>query len=164
MDLPSVAACVINDNSIVWQQSYGYANRETQVSASIETIYHVGSISKLFVATSVMQLEEQGILNIDEDINNYIPISIRNPNFPEVPITARMLLSHTAGIAWPQYYYEALGLWEHFDPDQAPPPSEWVPQYLIPSGQSYNPSTWKNTNLVIRALFKCWEQCSGLYC
>lgn len=145
MDLPSISACVINNNSIVWSKSYGYSDKENQVVASDETIYHVASISKLFIATTVMQLEEQGLLNIDEDINNFIPIPIRNPHFPEVAITPRMLLTHTSSIAWPQYYYEALGLWEHFDPDQAPAPSVWVPQYLIPSGEFYNKNIWKNT-------------------
>ncbi|OQX75433.1 MAG: hypothetical protein B6D64_11620 [Bacteroidetes bacterium 4484_276] len=144
-DLPSVSACVIKDNAIVWAQSYGYSNKENQVEATDETIYHVASISKLFIATAVMQLEEQGKIDLDEDINNFIPISIRNIHFPDIPITARMLLTHTAGIAWPLTYQEAYGLWEHFEPDQAPPPSEWVPQFLIPSGEYYNPYIWKNT-------------------
>ena len=143
-DLPSIAACVIKNNTIVWKQSYGYSNRQDQTEATDETIYHVASISKLFIATAIMQLEEQGSINIDSDINNYIPISIRNPHFPDKSITARMLLTHTSGIAWPQAYYEALGLWEHFAPDQAPQPSEWVPQFLIPSGEYYNPNIWKN--------------------
>lgn len=145
MDLPSISACVIKGDSVVWQQYYGYANREQQLMAKDETIYHIASISKLFIATAVMQLVEQDKFDIDEDINNYLPVSIRNPNFPEVPITSRMLLTHTSGIAWPQFYYEALGLWKHFEPDEAPAPSEWVPQFLVPSGQSYNPYTWKNT-------------------
>jgi len=143
--LPSVTACVIKNNTIVWKNSYGYSNLENQIAATDETIYHVASISKLFIATAIMQLEEQGKLNIDLDINNYIPISIRNPHFPDTPITVRLLLTHTSGIAWPQTYQEALGLWEHFEPDQAPQPSEWVPQFLIPSGEYYNPYIWKNT-------------------
>lgn len=145
-DLPSVSACVIKDDAIVWAQSYGYSDKENQIEATDETIYHVASISKLFIATAIMQLEEQGKINIDEDINNYIPISIRNPHFPETSITARMLLTHTSGIAWPQTYREALGIWEHFDADQAPSPSEWVPQFLIPSGEYYNSYIWKNTS------------------
>jgi len=145
LDLPSVSACVIKNNTIVWQQSYGYSDRENQVNASEETIYHVASISKLFIATAIMQLEEQGMIDIDRDINDYIPISIRNPHFTGEPITARMLLAHTSGIAWPMTYQEALGLWEQFAPDQAPAPSEWVPRFLIPSGDLYNPYIWKNT-------------------
>ncbi|MCF8405544.1 MAG: beta-lactamase family protein [Bacteroidales bacterium] len=143
--LPSVSACVIKNNAIVWQQSYGYSNKENQLKASDETIYHIASISKLFIATAIMQLEEQGLINIDKDVNNFIPVSIRNPHFPGTPITVRMLLTHTSGIAWPQTYREALGIWEHFEPDQAPPPSEWVPQFLIPSGEHYNPLIWKHT-------------------
>jgi len=56
-----------------------------------------------------------------------------------------MLLTHTSGIAWPQTYQEALSLWEHFEADQAPQPSEWVPQFLISSGEYYNRYIWKNT-------------------
>jgi len=144
-DLPSVSACVIKDNAIVWTQSYGYSDKENQIEPTDETIYHVASISKLFIATAIMQLAEQGKLNIDEDINNYIPISIRNPHFPETSITAGILLTHTSGIAWPQTYQEALSLWEHFEADQAPQPSEWVPQFLISSGEYYNRYIWKNT-------------------
>ena len=144
-DLPSVSACVIKDDAVVWMQYYGYSNIENQIKANAETIYHVASVSKLFIVTAIMQLAEQGKIKIDEDINNYIPVSIRNPHFPEMPITSRMLLTHTSSIAWPQTYEEALGLWEHFDADQAPSPSEWVPQFLIPSGEYYNPKIWKNT-------------------
>ena len=97
-DLPSVSACVIKDNTITWKQSYGYCDKENQVEATDETIYHVASISKLAIATAIMQLEEQGLINIDNDINNYIPVSIRNPRFPDTPITIRMLLTHTSGI------------------------------------------------------------------
>jgi len=145
-DLPSVSACVINNDAIVWKQFYGYSDQENQVEPTDETIYHVASISKLFIATAIMQLEEQGKIILDKDINNYIPVSIRNHHFPNIPITPRMLLTHTSGIAWPQTYQEALGLWEHFEPDQAPPPSDWVPQYLIPIGEYYNPLIWKNTS------------------
>ncbi len=144
-DLPSISACVVKDNKIVWKNSYGWSDIENQVTATEETIYHIASISKLFIATAIMQLEEEGRLNLEDDINNYLPISLRNPRFPDNPITIKMLLMHTSGVAWPQIYQEALGLWEQFDPDQAPYPSEWVPQFLLPSGENYNPRIWKNT-------------------
>jgi len=143
--LPSVSACVIKGNEVVWSGYYGYADKENMVAASEETIYHIASISKLFIATAIMQLSDQGKLNIDDDINNYLPSPIRNPHWPEISITTRMLLTHTAGIAWPQTYEEALGIWDHFPPDEAPAPSEWIPQYLLPSGESYNPKIWKDT-------------------
>ncbi|MFC2125985.1 serine hydrolase domain-containing protein [Bacteroidota bacterium] len=144
-NLPSVSACIIRNNTIVWNKSYGYRDIQTMSEATIETIYNVGSISKLMIVTAIMQLSEKGNIDIDKDIDDYLNISIRNPNFPESPITARMLLTHTAGIAWPNTYQEALGIWEHFEPDSAPRPSEWIPQFLIPSGMYYNPLIWKPT-------------------
>jgi CubicO group peptidase (beta-lactamase class C family) len=92
-----------------------------------------------------MQQVEQGKIDIDTDINNYIPIHLRNTKFPDKPLTARMLMTHTSGVAWPQEYYEAKGLWDQFPPDSAPSLSEWVPQFLVPGGEHYNPATWKDT-------------------
>ncbi|MBN2287255.1 MAG: serine hydrolase [Tissierellales bacterium] len=142
-DLPSISACVIKNNSIVWQCIYGFSNRETQLEATQETIYHIASISKLFIVTAFMQLEEQGIVDLNQDINEYLPISIRNPNFPDKPITSMMLLTHTASLASTKTDADAPGIWKEFQTDQAPPLSEWIPQFLIPSGKFYSPTIWK---------------------
>lgn len=144
-DLPSLSAAVIKGDEVVWQVAYGYADIYDKEPVNMESIYHIASISKLFIATAIMQLEEQGKVNLDSDINFYLPVDIRNPYYPETPITLRMLMTHTAGIAWPQYYIEAKDLWEHFPPDSAPYPSEWVPQFLVPDGEQYNHWLWKNT-------------------
>ena len=143
--LPSLATCVINEGNIVWSNFYGDADIENQILATEETIYHIASISKLIVVTALMQQAEQGKIDIDADINNYIPINLRNTKFPDIPLTARMLMTHTSGVAWPLEYIEAKGLWEQFPPDSAPSLSEWVPQFLVPGGENYNPATWKNT-------------------
>jgi CubicO group peptidase (beta-lactamase class C family) len=90
-----------------------------------------------------MQLEEQAKINLDEDINTYLPVDFRHPDFPNVPITTRMLLTHTAGLSWPQSYDGNKGMWNQFEPDQSPLPSEWIPEYLIPSGMHYDASLWK---------------------
>jgi CubicO group peptidase (beta-lactamase class C family) len=142
-NLPSLAALVVNDGTVVWSRHYGYSNQEKQILVDGETVYHIGSISKLFIVTAIMQLEEQGKIDLDEDINTYLPVAIRHPDFPDIPITAKMLLTHRAGISWPQSYDGEQGMWNNFDPDQGPPPSEWVPQYLIPSGPRYDASLWK---------------------
>jgi len=92
--LPSVSACVIHEGAIMWQGYYGYSDVENQVEPDIGTIYYVASVSKLFILTAVMQLEEQGLIDLDNDINDYLPISIRNPNFPDIPVTARYLLNN----------------------------------------------------------------------
>lgn len=142
-NIPSVAACIVKNGTVVWSEYYGYSNREQELPAGDETIYHIASISKLFILTAVMQLEEQGKIDLDEDISNYLPVLFRHPQFPEVQITTRMLLTHTAGLSWPQSYDGEQGMWNDFDPDQGPSPSEWVPQFLIPAGMNYDADLWK---------------------
>lgn len=142
-NLPSFSACIVKDDTIVWSEFYGYSNKDNGTAADEETMYHIASISKLFIVTSIMQLEEQGKINLDEDVNTYLPFDLRHPDFPDVPITTRMLLTHAAGLSWPQSYDGEQGMWNQFEPDQSPPPGEWVPEFLIPSGQNYDPDLWK---------------------
>lgn len=141
--LPSLAAGIFKDDSMVWSQTFGYGNIQTKNRATVETIYHIGSISKLFVVTAIMILEEQGKIDLDEDINLYLPVVLRHPDFPGIPITARMLLTHRAGLSWPQSYDSEQGMWNEFAPDQAPSPSMWIPQFLLPSGDNYDANLWK---------------------
>ncbi len=143
-NLPSLSACIIKNDEIVWSITYGYSNLEDGTEADEETIYHIGSISKLFVITAIMQLEEQGKIDLDNDINNYLPIMLRHPSYADIPITTRMLLIHTAGLSSPQTYDGEKGMWNQFEPDQGPPPSEWVPQFLIPTGVYYDHNLWNS--------------------
>jgi CubicO group peptidase (beta-lactamase class C family) len=74
---------------------------------SPESINWVASISKTFVALSILKLVEQGKLNLDQPINQILPYSIVNPHFPKIPITVRHLVTHTSGIiddAFVPYY------------------------------------------------------------
>ncbi len=144
-DLPSISACIFRNNEIIWERSYGYSDRELRKEADAETIYHIASISKLFICTAVMQLDERGEINIDEDINNYLPVVFRNPHFPDVPITARMLLTHSSGLVSGRTNVDIPEIWNDFEPDQAPTPSEWIPRFLVPSGDLYNMNSWVNT-------------------
>lgn len=121
-NLPSLSACVVKNDSIVWLQTYGYGDIENRNNATKETIYHVGSISKLIVVTAIMQLEEQGKIDLDEDITTYLPVVLRHPDFPNTPITTRMLLTHRASLSWPQSYDAEQGMWNQFEPDQGPHP------------------------------------------
>jgi CubicO group peptidase (beta-lactamase class C family) len=79
----------------------------------------VASISKLVVAIGIMRLVETGALDLDADVSAYLGWSLRNPAFPQLPITARQLLSHTSSIRDGSRYFIAAGageLREFFDP------------------------------------------------
>ena len=69
----------------------------------------IGSITKTFTATAILQLKEKNLLNLNADINNYLPFNVRHPNLLDFPITPRMLLTHKSGLqtnlAWSLEYY-----------------------------------------------------------
>ena len=99
--IPSVVACVVKDNQIVWEAALGYADVASAKPTNRESLYTIMSISKLFLATTVMQLWEQDRIDLEADINQYLPFEVRNPHFPDKKITPNMLLTHTSGLAWP---------------------------------------------------------------
>ncbi len=141
--LPSLAACVVKGDAMAWSLYDGHADLEEGRMADDQTIYHIASVSKLFIVTAVMQLAEDGLLDLDRDVSAYLPYAFRHPDHPGTPITLEMLLNHTAGLAWPKSYDSQQGMWNQHDPDQGPPPSEWVPQFLVHAGDHYDPALWK---------------------
>lgn len=90
-NLPSVQAAAVSNDQIIWSQTFGS-------SIGTETMYMIGSIQKVFTATAILQLHEEGMIDIDKDINAYLPFSVRNPKYTEVPITIKILLSHSSGL------------------------------------------------------------------
>ncbi len=106
--VPGLSIVLVDDQQVVWAQGFGYADEANEVPATPETIYRVGSISKLFTATAVMQLVEQGRIDIDKPLQTYLPeFSIRT-RFPNSnPITLRSLMTHHSGL--PANFHK--GMW-----------------------------------------------------
>jgi CubicO group peptidase (beta-lactamase class C family) len=92
--IAGAAVTIVQDGKIELAKGYGYANVAKQIPVSPdETIFRIGSTSKLFTWTAVMQLAEQGKINLNADINIYLPDS-RSPTYPNPsPLN---LMSHTA--------------------------------------------------------------------
>jgi CubicO group peptidase (beta-lactamase class C family) len=76
----------------------GVADRGTSRTLTAQDPVRIASVSKLFVALGVMRLVEQGKLDLDSDVSRWLGWQLRNPAFPDRPITLRMLLSHTSSI------------------------------------------------------------------
>jgi CubicO group peptidase (beta-lactamase class C family) len=76
----------------------GVADPQSGRRVTVDDPVRVASISKLVVATGVMKLVEQGKLNLDGDVSRWLGWDLRNPAFPDRPITLRMLLSHTSSV------------------------------------------------------------------
>ena len=142
---PSLSTCIIKNNEVVWSRGYGFYDLEQEKTTSNDTIYNVGSISKTITGTALMQLYEQGLFNLDDDVNEYLPFSLRNPNFHDVPITFRMLLCHSSGLA-PEIIIEDYHPWYWFNFSNDPPfsfyPYPWITEYLQPGGKWYDPPSY----------------------
>jgi CubicO group peptidase (beta-lactamase class C family)/D-alanyl-D-alanine dipeptidase len=95
--IPSIAVSLVDDQQIVWAQGFGYADPDHQVQATAGTVYRAGSVSKLFTDIGIMQLVEQGKLNLDAPVSDYIPDFHPNNPFGK-PITLRELMSHRSGL------------------------------------------------------------------
>src|SRR5438132_3489333 len=95
-NIAGAVVSVVKDGQVLFQKGYGYADFEAKKPVlPDQTLFRPGSISKLFTATAVMQLVEQGKLDLDRDVNEYLDFAIPK-TYPE-PVTLRQLLTHTAG-------------------------------------------------------------------
>ncbi|MEZ5346974.1 MAG: serine hydrolase [Pyrinomonadaceae bacterium] len=95
--LPGFAILLVDDQDIVWQKSYGYSDPQNKVPVSENTIFRVGSVSKLFTDIAVMQLAEKGKLDLDAPVTNYLPDFKPSSPFKR-QITLRQLMSHRSGL------------------------------------------------------------------
>src|SRR5664279_1614275 len=94
-----LSIALVDDQQVVWAAGFGFADKRVNVPARAETIYRAGSISKLFTATAVMQLTEQGLLDIDKPLQSYLHEFSIKSRFPEAgPITPRNIMTHHSGI------------------------------------------------------------------
>src|SRR5262245_1993478 len=97
LKIPGAVVVVVKDDAIVFAKGYGYADIENKRPMTADaTLVRPGSISKLFTGIAVMQLVEQGKLDLDRDVNDYLDFHIPTPE-GGVPVTLRRLLTHRAG-------------------------------------------------------------------
>jgi len=97
--LPALSIALVDDQQLIWAEGFGYADRERRVAATPETVYQIGSITKVVNALAVMQLVAQGRMHLDRPITDYLPEFSMHSRWPRAaPITPRALLCHHAGL------------------------------------------------------------------
>ena len=137
---------------ILVRDARGYADVAAQRRITVDDPARIASISKLVTTLGVMRLVEQGKLNLDEDVSKQLGWTLRNPAFPETPITLRMLLSHTSSLT------DNAGYWNvALDEDirtLANDPKAW--------DATHAPGTWfRYTNLNFPLVASVMERASG---
>lgn len=93
-----LGAALIKDDQVAWIGTYGYADLEARREIDEDTPFNVASISKTVASVVMMQLAEKGALELDAPIDVPLGFAPRHPNYPDTPITARMLATHTSAI------------------------------------------------------------------
>ncbi len=139
--IPSTTVAVIRNNSIIWAKGYGEQQQ-------LDLIYMIASVTKTFTATAIFQLYERDIIDLDDDVNDYLPFSLRHPNYTDTPITFRMLLQHTSGLSkdsdmyWFGVTAEVLQQLGWVNPYGWLPYPYWIEGHLTPNGSLYDPVVW----------------------
>jgi CubicO group peptidase (beta-lactamase class C family) len=133
--LHSVAFCVVKNDQVLWSDAMGNADEKNNIAATPQTRYLIASISKAVTAIAMMQLYEKGLFNLDDDINLYLPFKVVNPNHPDVPITFKMLLNHTASISDKPYASYNFYCWNHDCPTAL---GDFMHDYFEPGAPKYS--------------------------
>jgi len=98
-NIPGLSMAVVHDQELLWARGYGYADREKKRPATAETIYGIGSISKLFTSIAVLQLRDRGKLRLDDPVVEHLPWFDIKQTYPEgPPVTIHGLLTHSSGL------------------------------------------------------------------
>jgi CubicO group peptidase (beta-lactamase class C family) len=98
-ELPGLSMGIVHDQTLLWARGFGWADVERREPASADTLYRIGSVTKLFTATALLLLRDEGRLRLDDPITAHLPWFAMPAAFPEPgPITIRHLLTHTSGL------------------------------------------------------------------
>jgi D-alanyl-D-alanine carboxypeptidase len=121
---PGLSLVVVKDGEIVYQKGFGLADGPRNIPATAGTVYNQWSMVKPITAVAVLQLHEQGLLDIDDPVADYLPFfEVQYPSEGSETITIRHLLNHSSGLR--NNSPEIVG-WIHFDGDP-----EWNQTELI---------------------------------
>jgi CubicO group peptidase (beta-lactamase class C family) len=137
-DVMGLSVVVFCQNGITKNIALGKSNFNLEEPMHLDSKYRIASISKTITAIAAMQLVEQNQLDLDEDISTILGYNVKNPNFPNSPITTRMLLSHKSSIIDGSTYNSFLGATVNDNP--IPNLSE----LLTPGGTYYTAAQFNN--------------------
>lgn len=140
-NLPGLSIGIVYDQELIWSRGFGHADVDKKVSTTPSTIYRIASISKLFTSTALMQLRDQGKLNLDDPVAKHLTwFKIRTAHADAPAITIRHLLTHTSGLP----RESAFPYWTDF---KFPTREEMIK--ALPDQEAvYRPETkWKYSNL-----------------
>jgi D-alanyl-D-alanine carboxypeptidase len=161
-DSPSGLSLVVaKDGEIIYQKGFGMADGPKNIPATADTVYNTFSTVKPLTAAAIFQLQEQGLLNIDDPVADYLPFfEVQYPSEGSETVTIRHLLNHSSGLS--NNVPEVIG-WIHFDGDPEWNQTELITEKLPDYAElSYEPgSKGVYTNVGYMVLSAVIEAVSG---
>lgn len=101
-----LAVAVVQHDEIVYSHAFGVRNAESGEPLQLDDMFRIASISKSFTTVSLLQLVEQGKVSLCDDVSCLAGFDLRNPRYPDTPITLEMLLSHTSSLNDSEGYFD----------------------------------------------------------
>jgi CubicO group peptidase (beta-lactamase class C family) len=153
--LPGIAVGVVSDQELIWARGFGNANVADKVPMTPATKFRMASHSKLFTATAIMQLREQGKVRLDDPVAKHLPwFKVKPAGDDDGEITIEQLLSHSSGLP-----REAGDHWTTHDF----PTGEEIKRLIASREAPFPPATrWKYSNLAYTIAGMVVEQLSGM--
>ena len=136
---PGISIAVVRGGEIVRAIGAGWADRESDIRVTPQTVFMLASISKTVTCAGIMTLVQDGLLDLDANINDYLPFEVHIPAAPHAPVTLRMLLTHTSAIrdrysVWGTPYSDPT---LHFHGDAPIALGDFEESYLVPGESRY---------------------------
>jgi len=141
-EIPGMAVTIFTKDNILYKEELGYANVEKKIPFTVNTIMNIASISKTFIAVALMMAVEDGILDLDEDVNNILPFKVTNPYFSNNKISLRNLATHVSGIKDDDEIYNLNSYCATNCKEM--PLKDFLYNYLSPKGKWYKKENFLN--------------------
>jgi D-alanyl-D-alanine carboxypeptidase len=110
---PGLTLIVVKDGKIIYEKGFGWADEPREIASTPETVYHWWSLTKIVTAIAVLQLQEQGKLQLEDSVTKYLPyFNVRYPSAYSKQVTIQQLLTHSSGL--PDAGFRIIG-WIHHD-------------------------------------------------
>lgn len=147
---PGLSVLVVKDGQIVYNNAFGYADQPRHIRTTPNTVYHWWSMTKIPTAIAIMQLREQGKVELDEPVKKYLPwFNVIHPSENNPIITVRNLLQHTSGL--PDTIPAMVG-WVHYDDgtrNQTDVLKEHLPEFNTLKSEPGSKAVYSNLNYMV---------------
>jgi len=144
---PGFAVAVLNENGIVYENVFGFADVKNKLPYTTNSVQNIGSVSKTFIGAALMKAVELGYFNLDSDLNAVFPFNVSNPDFPNEPITIRQLATHTSSITDNENVYSKTFYPNEYSDVKSPLYKDFIAHSTIPNRADLELSTFLKSYL-----------------